>query len=206
MLVYNVLTGRLIDVSGDGGDRRLKRLRRKATAFWGAFERVRGCKLIHIVVTQVGLGYLDVKSVMRFLRRKVFRNVLAYLWVRENQRRGSEHLHILVVVPNFVYMPKPDSVPGWRWGYTSIQAVHSSIGYLVKYLQKSDIERGRRMSQLVFRFDVIKRLWSWLFKGHFWVTVDDLDKFGGWTGRSVWVVIWGWIRLLRFGGLMIGWG
>lgn len=73
---------------------------------------------------------------------------MGYVWVREYQKRGSAHYHVLWRMPKGLVMPKADERGWWREGWTGTERVRSAVAYLMKYCQKEDVLRkgkGRRM-------------------------------------------------------------
>lgn len=202
MVAYNVASGMVVAVGNV--DRRLSRLRRKVNAFKRFVAQLRSVKVVHVVITQAQVGYIDAAEVMRFVRRRV-KNIVCYLWVRELQKRGAEHLHVLLVVPSYTVVSFLDREKGWKWGMTSVSSVYS-VRDICKYLQKSLLDKGRRMSQAVIRDDVLKRLWGWLNKGY---NVSLHDVTVGCVRntvpfRSAFVVVS--LLMLEFiGGMVIGW-
>lgn len=73
----------------------------------------------------------------------------AFVWVCELQQRGAPHYHILILVPCGLPLPKPDLKGWWPHGSTRIEGAHKPLGYLIKYVSKTEdtihrFAKGRR--------------------------------------------------------------
>jgi hypothetical protein len=79
-----------------------------------------------------------------------------YQWVAEIQEERLErtgdavvHYHLLVWLPEGVYLPAPDTMGWWRHGSTRTEPVRNAVGYMVKYTSKLEVcdkfPRGLRL-------------------------------------------------------------
>lgn len=82
-----------------------------------------------------------VDAVNKFLKRKykLKTEEIFQVWVREEQKRGVVHYHLLYVLPSYVFLDYPDQ-RWWRWGHSNLQIVRRNmsavLGYLMKYMSK----------------------------------------------------------------------
>lgn len=67
-----------------------------------------------------------------------------YVWVAELQQRGAVHYHMVVWVPQWAFLPKPDDARWWTHGQTNIVTAYAPIGYISKYASKSTREDAQR--------------------------------------------------------------
>lgn len=142
----------------------------------------------------------------------------AYVWVCELQKRGAPHYHLMIWLPWGVRLPKPDQVGWWPHGSTRIEKVEKAIGYLAKYLSKteSDIHRfakGQRThgSGGLDPADKIERRW-WLAPGYVRQRWPDKSEDvrpavgGGWLSRRTgeWIASpWEFSGVIPFVGVAV---
>jgi hypothetical protein len=87
----------------------------------------------------------DINKFRRRLREWAARKGFALrgVWVAELQKRGAVHYHMVIWVPQWVYVPHPDSHGWWTHGKTNLVQAHSPIGYISKYASKSTTDDAR---------------------------------------------------------------
>lgn len=156
------------------------------------------------------------KRVREYLRYRNHR--YSYVWVCELQRRGAPHYHILIWLPWGIRLPKADLFGWWPHGSTNIEKVEKPIGYMIKYLSKTqdDIHRyakGQRThgSGGLDDIDKIERRW-WLSPSYVrkhWPDKDDDVRpaaGGGWVARRTgeWIDSpWEFVCFIPFVGAVI---
>lgn len=71
------------------------------------------------------------------------RNVHAsWCWVGELQQRGVIHYHVLLWIPSWIFLPKPDEAGWWDHGSSNVQRARSPLGYITKYASKASSKGG----------------------------------------------------------------
>ncbi len=133
------------------------------------------------------------KRIREYLRYRNHR--YSYVWVCELQQRGAPHYHILIWLPWGIRLPKADLFGWWPHGSTNIEKVEKPIGYMIKYLSKTQDEihryvKGQRThgSGGLDDIDKIERRW-WLspsyVRQHWPDKADDVRPAtgGGWVAR-----------------------
>lgn len=104
-------------------------------------------------------------------------HVFFYCWVREQQKRGVPHCHILLVVPKNVRIPKPDQ-SFWGHGFSNVKLLRfrgwkGIESYLVKYFEKEIEEEG---GVEVLKYSHVFGV-SQLFKTDVWWQYVDFHRY-----------------------------
>lgn len=83
---------------------------------------------------------------------------IPYVWTLELQKRGAPHYHLVVWLPSFLYLPKPDELftltsrsgrvrvcsPMWPWGDSQTVVIKwGAVPYIAKYVSKGPLEQGQ---------------------------------------------------------------
>jgi hypothetical protein len=77
---------------------------------------------------------------------------LPYVWTLELQKRGAPHYHLVIWLPSFLYLPKPDlpfairgrqCLPMWSHGSSNIVVIEwGAVPYIAKYVSKGPLSSG----------------------------------------------------------------
>jgi len=114
--------------------------------------------------------------------KKHYKKKLRYFVVRELQKRGAYHYHIVFL--DLLYIPHYLCSRFWRigWVWLSVKRGHKAIAYILKYVTKDVGKQGRLHSSYV-ALSPIRLAWhkvkSWYsFNYHFAVFMSNcmLDK------------------------------
>ena len=70
------------------------------------------------------------------LRYRGYRPRLRYLWVGELTQAGVPHYHVMIWVPQGIYIPKLDARGWWPYGTTNFQRARNPVAYMAKYASK----------------------------------------------------------------------
>lgn len=116
-------------------------------------------------------------NAVRMYVKRVYGVHFYYCWVREMQKRGVPHYHILLIVPRGVRVPKPDE-SYWPHGFSNVKLLKFKTWrgierYLVKYLEK-EMERGEEGEFL--RYSHVFGV-SLLFKTDVWWSYVDFHRY-----------------------------
>lgn len=148
MLLYNRVTGEKFEA--DPLQSRLARMRRRIKA-WGDYAKVDNCFMVMVTLTlRTAEDYSEnmIRPFMRKVRDYYGRNLQAYAWGTEMQKRGVPHYHVLLCFEKPVPMQKFDKNGWWSYGMTRWEIARSRW-YLMKYTgkeyQKENLPSGARM-------------------------------------------------------------
>lgn len=71
-------------------------------------------------------------------KRKLGGVEMAYVWKLELTKAGVPHYHVALWIDGQVYLPKLDDSGFWPHGMTRVQRMRNGVGYMAKYLGKSE--------------------------------------------------------------------
>lgn len=111
----------------------------------GTEERLKGLNYVPWLcsLTYRNVGDWNPKDITYFLNRvriHLYRRGLPfiYVWVAELQKRGALHYHVLIWLPKGFKLPKFARFGWWSHGFTDQKIARKSVGYLMKYVSKTD--------------------------------------------------------------------
>ena len=121
---------------------RYNRMRKRIADWVNTVKSLSEYKFIMITLTYAPEHVWEANHIREFmlsLKKFLGKNLLAYAWVAELQKRGAIHYHVMVVVPPDLIigddLPYPDEAGLWRYGLTRVEVARSPF-YLVTYLGK----------------------------------------------------------------------
>lgn len=134
-----------------------------------------------------------VQRIRQWLERR--RHKCRYEGVAELTKAGAVHYHLIVWVPHGLSLPKPDKRGWWPHGLTRIETARRPVGYLAKYMSKSnDVHRFPKGLRLHFRGgldDLGRRVVTWWLLPRYVrefaeVTYERIRRApgGGWFSRD----------------------
>jgi hypothetical protein len=77
----------------------------------------------------------DIRDFLKKIKQHLGKNLLAFAWVAELQRRGEIHYHLLLIVRKGTRIKKPDESGMWSHGSTRIETARS-LFYICAYVGK----------------------------------------------------------------------
>lgn len=122
----------------------------------------------HIYFVTLTMKYdnvLNKDSISNFLKKMEYRgvNIDGYVWVKELQKRGVVHYHMIMLVPDMIrdfYNRVNDS---WKHGFVFVkgiekQKVRNTILYIMKYIKKDLNEKceNEKMKRKIGRGGVLR--------------------------------------------------
>lgn len=86
----------------------------------------------------------DIKYFLNRVRSHLYRRNLpfVYCWVAELQKRGALHYHVMIWLPKGLKLPKFARFGWWNHGFTDQKIARKSVGYLMKYISKTDTKHS----------------------------------------------------------------
>lgn len=153
---------------------RLRRMKTRVSAWALAMAKLRlrrrSVRLVMITLTlRPGCEWRAnmIREFMLKVKAMLKNKLIAYTWVAELQKRGAVHYHVLLVVPAYVRLPKPDKAGLWPHGSTRIEAARS-VWYVMKYAQKAETDgvfpHGLRLFAVCAAGDALTRAEGWEFR------------------------------------------
>ncbi len=118
-----------------------------------------------VTLTMRDDNVLSKDTISNFCRKMEYRDVQidGYIWVKELQKRGVVHYHMIVLVPDMIrdfYSIVNDS---WKHGFVFVkgiekQKVRNTILYIVKYIRKDLKEKGEndKMKRKIGRGGILR--------------------------------------------------
>jgi hypothetical protein len=121
---------------------RVTRLQRRLHA-WAELVQEGKRKIQFSWAAMVTLTYQDgddwraghIKAFLKWSRKYLGKQLIAYAWVAELQKRGAIHYHVLLVMLRGRKLPKPDESGHWPYGMSRIEKARSMF-YICKYTSK----------------------------------------------------------------------
>jgi hypothetical protein len=138
-LVMNVLTGQKVLIDPDQS--KMSRMKRRIVTWANTVDTFYDDtkhRLVMVTLTykpEIQWEKNHIRDFMKYVRRKLKKNILAYAWVAENHLSGRIHYHLYYVVFKKTDVPMPDKSGMWPYGSSKIETGKSPF-YLVAYLKK----------------------------------------------------------------------
>lgn len=147
---------------------------------------------------------LNKDTISNFLNRLKYRDVKVdgYLWVKELQKRGVVHYHMLILVPGMVqdFYDRVNKSWGYGWvfvkGLDGEKGLRNSILYIMKYIKKDVKVKHDKMRRKIGRGGVLKfRAESFLERV---VKYSEFEYVGGGSTKGMRVKIYRGLGMVMF--------
>jgi len=96
-----------------------------------------------VTLTMRDDSLLNRNSILNFMHKLKYRDVQidGYVWVKELQRRGVVHFHVILLTPNMIRNFYNLVSESWKYGFVFVKGVEknkvrSTILYIMKYIKK----------------------------------------------------------------------
>jgi len=118
-----------------------------------------------VTLTMKDDNVLNKDSISNFLQKVKYRDVQieGYVWVKELQKRGVVHYHMIVLVPEKLRDFYSKVNESWKHGFVFVkgvekQKVRNTILYIMKYIKKDlkDQVRNEKMKRKIGRGGVLR--------------------------------------------------
>jgi len=158
-----------------------------------------------VTLTMKTDNVLNKDSISNFLKKMEYRgvNIDGYVWVKELQKRGVVHYHMIVLVPDMMrdfYTRVNDS---WKHGFVFVKGVEkekvrNTILYIMKYIKK-DLRlevRSEKIKRKMGRGGLL-RFKSETFLGRV-VRYSEFEYVGSMSSKGMRVKIYRFMNLVMF--------